>query len=568
MTTSSASELTDGFHVFVDALKLNGIDTIYGLIGIPITDLARLAQNSGIRFIGFRHETSAGNAAAAAGFLTRRPGVCLTVSAPGFLNGLVALANATTNCYPMIQISGSSERPLVDMQRGDYEELDQLSAARPFAKAAYRIGRVEDIGLGVARAIRSAVSGRPGGVYLDIPGAVLGQAIDAAATAETIWRVVDPAPAQLPAPDAVDRAVGLLAQAQRPLIVLGKGAAYAQADNVIRQFVENTGIPFLPMSMAKGLLPDSHPQSVAAARSLALARADVVMLVGARLNWLLGHGAPPRWSANVKFIQVDIEASEFDSNQPVAAPLAGDIGSVMSTLLDRVQSQPLVAPSAWAGELAERRARNDAAMRERLAEDPVPMRFHNALRAVRDVLQGHPEVYVVNEGANALDVARNVIDMQVPRHRLDSGTWGVMGIGMGYAIAAAVETGQPVVAIEGDSAFGFSGLEFETICRYRLPIIVVILNNGGVYRGDDTAASGLDPAPTVLNARARHELIAEAFGGKGYHVTTSTELQSALTDALASNAPAIIDCELDPAAGEESGHLTTLNPKSAITPST
>ena len=562
MTTQSAPpELTDGFHVFVDALKLNGVDTIYGLVGIPITDLARIAQKSGIRFIGFRHETSAGNAAAAAGFLTRRPGVCLTVSAPGFLNGLVALANATTNCFPMIQISGSSERHLVDMQRGDYEELDQLAAARPFAKAAYRIGRVEDIGLGIARAIRTAISGRPGGVYLDIPGAVLAQAIKAQTAANTIWRVIDPDPAQLPAPEAVDRAFELLAQAQRPLIILGKGAAYARADNAIQKFVEATGIPYLPMSMAKGLLPDTHPQSVAAARSLALARADVVMLVGARLNWLLGHGASPPWSADAKFVQIDVAASEFDSNRPIAAPLAGDIGSVMSALLGRLDAHPIVAPTAWTSELAERRAHNDAAMRERLAEDPHPMRFHNALRAVRDVLQQHPEVYLVNEGANALDVARNVIDMQLPRHRLDSGTWGVMGIGMGYAIAAAVETGQPVVAIEGDSAFGFSGMEFETICRYQLPITVVILNNGGVYRGDETL--GTNPAPTVLSPHARHELIAEAFGGKGYHVTTAAELRSALTDALVSKEPAIVDCELDPAAGVESGHLTGLNPKSA-----
>ncbi|MGH3557218.1 oxalyl-CoA decarboxylase [Mycobacterium sp.] len=566
-TQPAPSQLTDGFHLFVDALKLNGVETIYGLVGIPITDLARLAQASGIRFIGFRHETSAGNAAAAAGFLTRRPGVCLTVSAPGFLNGLVALANATTNCFPMIQISGSSERAQVDLQRGGYEELDQLNAARPFAKAAYRIERVQDIGRGVARAIRTAASGRPGGVYLDIPGEVLGEAIDAATAAGTLWRVVDPAPRQLPAPDNVDHAVRLLAQARRPLIVLGKGAAYAQADNVIRKFVEATGIPFLPMSMAKGLLPDSHPQSVAAARSLALARADVVMLVGARLNWLLGHGEAPRWSADATFIQVDIEAAEFDSNQPIAAPLAGDIGSVMAALLDGVQTHPIVAPTTWTGELAERRAGNDAAMRKRLADDPQPMRFHNALRAIRDVLHQHPEVYLVNEGANALDLARNVIDMQVPRHRLDSGTWGVMGIGMGYAIAAAVETGAPVVAIEGDSAFGFSGMEFETICRYRLPIVVVVLNNGGVYRGDEAVPSGTDPAPTTLNAYARHELVAEAFGGKGYHVTTPAELQSALTEALASNAPAIVDCELDPGAGEESGHLTNLNPKSAVTPS-
>jgi oxalyl-CoA decarboxylase len=563
MTTQSApAELTDGFHVFVDALKLNGVDTIYGLVGIPITDLARIAQKSGIRFIGFRHETSAGNAAAAAGFLTRRPGVCLTVSGPGFLNGLVALANATTNCFPMIQIAGSSERPIVDMQRGDYEELDQLAAARPFAKAAYRIARVEDIGLGIARAIRTAVSGRPGGVYLDIPGAVLAQAIEADAAANTIWRVVDPDPAQLPAPEAVDRAVQLLAQSRRPLIVLGKGAAYAQADNVIQKFVETTGIPYLPMSMAKGLLPDTHPQSAAAARSLALTRADVVVLVGARLNWLLSHGASPPWSADAKFIQIDLAANEFDSNRPIAAPLAGDIGSVMSALIDRVGAHPITAPAAWTDELAERRAKNDAKMQQLLAEDPHPMRFHNALRAVRDVLQQHPEVYLVNEGANALDIARNVIDMQLPRHRLDSGTWGVMGIGMGYAIAAAVETGKPVVAIEGDSAFGFSGMEFETICRYRLPITVVILNNGGIYRGDET--SDADPAPTVLSSHARHELIAEAFGGKGYHATTASELHSALGEALASNGPVIVDCELDPGAGVESGHLTSLNPKSAV----
>lgn len=205
MTTLSASsdeapegsedtELTDGFHLVVDALQANDIDTIYGIVGIPITDLARVAQASGMRYIGFRQETSAGNAAAAAGFLTGRPGVCLTTSGPGFLNGLPALANATTNCFPMIQISGSSNRTLVDLQRGDYQDLDQLNAARPFVKAAYRVDRVQDIGLAVARAIRTAVSGRPGGVYLDIPGAVLGQAMAAAAGAESVWRVIDPRP--------------------------------------------------------------------------------------------------------------------------------------------------------------------------------------------------------------------------------------------------------------------------------------------------------------------------------------------------------------------------------------
>ncbi|OBG60624.1 MULTISPECIES: oxalyl-CoA decarboxylase [unclassified Mycobacterium] len=556
-----SARLIDGFHLVVEALKANDVHTVYGIVGIPVTDLARVTQASGIRYIGFRQEGSAGNAAAAAGFLTGRPGVCLTTSGPGFLNGLPALANATTNCFPMIQISGSSDRALVDLQRGDYQDIDQLNAARPFVKATYRINRIEDIGRGVARAMRSAISGRPGGVYLDIPGDVLGQAMDAAAGADTVWRIVDPAPRQLPAPEAVERALQVLARAERPLIVLGKGAAYAQADNVIREFVEASGIPFLPMSMAKGLLPDSHPQSAAAARSLAIARADAVLLVGARLNWLLGHGDSPQWSAHAKFIQVDIAPAEFDSNQPIAAPLAGDIGSVMTALRDGLAARPVTAPAEWTGELAERTARNDAKMRERLAEDPHPMRFYNALGAIRAVLQDNPEAYVVNEGANALDLARNVIGMELPRHRLDTGTWGVMGIGMGYAIAAAVETGQPVVAIEGDSAFGFSGMEVETICRYRLPVTVVILNNGGVYRGDE-APNGSDPAPTVLNARARHELIAEAFGGKGYHVTTPSELRSALSEAIGSRGPAVIDCELDPAAGVESGHLASLNPTS------
>ncbi|MGH3644208.1 MAG: oxalyl-CoA decarboxylase [Mycobacterium sp.] len=556
----TAAELTDGYHLVVEALKLNDVETIYGVVGIPITDLARIAQAAGIRYIGFRHESNAGHAAAAAGFLTQKPGICLTVSAPGFLNGLVALANATTNCFPMVQISGSSERHLVDLKQGDYEELDQKAAAEPFVKAAYRVNRVEDIGRGVARAIRTAVSGRPGGVYLDVPAAVLGQVIDAAAGDASLRRIVDPAPRQLPAPEAVDRAIDLLAHAQRPLVVLGKGAAYSQADKQIRAFIEATGLPFLPMSMAKGLLPDYHPQSVAAARSLALRRADVVMLVGARLNWLLGHGEAPQWNPEAQFIQVDIEPTELDSNQPIAAPLVGDIGSAMSALIERTRPGQITAPTRWRHELAERSAQNGARMSERLHADPSPMQFYGALRAIRDVLREYPDAYVVNEGANSLDFARNVIDMRVPRHRLDSGTWGVMGIGMGYAIAAAVEGGAPVVAIEGDSAFGFSGMELETICRYRLPVVVVVLNNGGVYRGDGTNAVSTDPAPTSLMPRARHDRLIEAFGGKGYHVTTPAQVTIALAGALMSGGPALIDCVIDPSDGTESGHLTHLNP--------
>jgi oxalyl-CoA decarboxylase len=566
MTTETKSNsLTNGFHLIVDALKLNGFDTIYGVAGIPVTDLARLAQAEGIRYIGFHHEQSAGNAAAIAGYLTQKPGICLTVSAPGFLNGMVALANATTNGFPMIQISGSSEREIIDLQQGDYEELDQMNAAKPYAKASYRINRPEDIGIGLARAIRAAVTGRPGGVYLDLPAKVLAATLDSDAGSRSLVRVVDAAPRQLPAPESVQRALQVLAKAERPLIILGKGAAYSQADADIRAFIEKTGIPFLPMSMAKGLLPDDHPQSVAAARSYVLAQADVVMLIGARLNWLLGHGKSPQWSPTAQFVQLDIAPTEMDSNRAIAAPVVGDIASSISALLAELKPGQIQPSSAWLGGLADRRQKNIERLAAHLAANPDPMDFYSALGAIKGVLADKPEVYLVNEGANTLDIARNVIDMRKPRKRLDSGTWGVMGIGMGYAIGAAVVSGEPVVAIEGDSAFGFSGMEIETICRYQLPIVSVVFNNGGIYRGDDVnSTGGADPAPTVLMKQARYEKLIEAFGGVGYNVLDPQGLAKALSDALASGKPALINCAIDPKAGTESGHIGNLNPQSSI----
>jgi oxalyl-CoA decarboxylase len=561
---TSSPRMTNGFHLVVDALKLNGFDTMFGVAGIPVTDLARLVQAEGIRYIGFHHEQSAGNAAAIAGYLTQKPGICLTVSAPGFLNGMVALANATTNGFPMIQISGSSEREIIDLQQGDYEELDQLNAAKPYTKAAYRVNRPEDVGIGLARAIRAAVSGRPGGVYLDLPAKVLAAALDGDTGARSMVRVVDAAPRQLPAPESVRRALQVLAKAERPLIILGKGAAYAQADADIRAFVERTGFPFLPMSMAKGLLPDDHPQSAAAARSYALAQADVVMLIGARLNWLLGHGKSPQWSPTAQFVQLDIAPTEMDSNRAIAAPVVGDIASSVSALLALLKPGQIQPSSAWLDGLAQRKKQNMERMATHLAANPAVMDFYSALGAIKSVLADKPEVYLVNEGANTLDIARNVIDMRVPRKRLDSGTWGVMGIGMGYAIGAAVVSGKPVVAIEGDSAFGFSGMEIETICRYHLPIVTVVFNNGGIYRGDDVnRTGGADPAPTVLMKQARYDKLIEAFGGVGCNVVDPQGLAKALTDALASGKPALINCAIDPTAGTESGHIGNLNPQSS-----
>ncbi len=566
-TAGDAVEMTDGFHLVIDALKANDIDTIFGLVGIPITDLARLAQAQGMRFIGFRHEQNAGNAAAIAGYMTQKPGICLTVSAPGFLNGLIALANATTNCFPMVLISGSSEREIIDLQQGDYEEMDQLAAAKPFAKAAYRINKAEDIGIGIARAIRAAVSGRPGGVYLDLPAQLLSQTLDAERGKKSMVRVVDPVPRQIPAPDSVKRALDLLKGAKRPLILLGKGAAYAQADADIRALVEKTGIPYLPMSMAKGLLPDTHAQSASACRSFVLAEADVVMLIGARLNWLLSHGKGKTWGGPKQFIQIDISPTEIDSNVAIAAPVIGDIGSCVSALLAGIASGFSKPSAEWTGAIAERKDKNMAKMAATLDQNPSPMNYHSALRAIRDVLKTRPDVNVVNEGANALDFTRSIVDMYQPRKRFDAGTWGIMGIGMGYSIGAAVTSGLPVVAIEGDSAFGFSGMELETICRYRLPVTTIIFNNNGVYKGSDPNLNpkGPDVAVTAFVKGARYDKMIEAFGGVGYHVTTPAEMTKALTEAIAAGKPALINAVIDEAAGTESGRLINLNPKKTAT---
>ena len=559
-------ELTDGFHLVIDALKLNGVETIYGVPGIPITDFGRMAQEEGIRVISFRHEQNAGNAAAIAGFLTKKPGICLTVSAPGFLNGLTALANATTNCFPMILISGSSEREIVDLQQGDYEEMDQLAIAKPLCKAAFRVLHAADIGIAVARAIRAAVSGRPGGVYLDLPAKLFGQVMEAEAGAKSLVKVIDPAPAQIPAPSAVRRALDLLKGAKRPLIILGKGAAYAQADEEIRQLVETSGIPYIPMSMAKGLLPDVHPLAAGAARSLVLKEADVVLLVGARLNWLLSHGKGKTWGepGTQKFIQIDIEPREMDSNIEIAAPLVGDIGSVVSALLAGMGGNWSPPPTEWTSKISGRKDANIAKMSQRLLKNSTPMDFHSALGALKQVIKERPDAILVNEGANTLDLARGVIDMYQPRKRLDVGTWGVMGIGMGFAVAAAVESGKPVLAVEGDSAFGFSGMEVETICRYELPVCIVIFNNNGIYRGTDIDPTGRDPGTTVFVKGARYDKMMEAFGGIGVNVTTPDELKRAVDEAMDSGKPTLINAVIDPAAGSESGNIGSLNPQSVV----
>lgn len=551
-----------GMYVLARALRMVGIDTMYGLVGIPVTEAAYIAQEQGIRFISFRHEQNAGMAAQTHGFLTGKPGVLLTVSSLGFLNGLTATANATVNCYPMIQISGSSVREPIDLDQGTYEGLDQLATAKPLVKAAYRVNRIEDIPTAVVRAYRAAVSGRPGGVYLDVTTPCLGQVIDMSQAEELLYTPVDLCPAMPPAPEALDRAMELIASAKRPAFIIGKGAAYARVEELMKAIVEKTGIPYLPMSMAKGFLPDNGPLSAISCRSMVMEQSDVVVLVGARLNWLLsrGHG---KWSKTVKFVQLDIDPKEIDCNRPIAAPVVGDLRSTLDLMLAKLDSCKMSVDPEWIKAIQAHTvvANEKFAARLKENESAMPMNHWTALSAIKPIIESNPDVILINEGANTLDDTRDAIDMSLPRHRVDCATWAIMGMGMGSAIGAATSTGKSVVAIEGDSAFGFSGMEFSTICRFRLPVTVVIFNNGGIYNGvGRNLSKDGDPAPTTLDINARYDKLGEAFGADTYYVKTPAELSDALKAAVASKRPALIDVQLAADAGKESGHIGYLNP--------
>ncbi|WP_251547389.1 oxalyl-CoA decarboxylase [Limosilactobacillus caecicola] len=557
------SFVQSGADLLIAALQKNGIDKMYGVVGIPVTDFARLAELRGMKYYGFRREDSAVNAAAATGYLTGKPGVGLTVSAPGFLNGLTALAQATKNCFPLIMISGSSDRHIIDLDQGDYEGLDQYNVAKPFCKKAYRVDRAEDMGLAVARAVRTAVSGRPGGVYLDLPADAIGQTVTFDSKDDTgIYSVIDPAPQQFPSDEAIDRAVKVISGAQKPLIILGKGAAYARTEELVQNLVSSTEIPFLPMSMAKGVVSDEDSHSAAAARSLSLKNADVVILIGARLNWMLSHGAAPTFNPDAKFVQLDIDATEFDSNQKISAPLQGDLLSTLTKLVPALKSAGYHTDADWLKQIAAKTAENDEKFAQRIAKGETNPKFgyYGAIEPIKEYFLQHPDTYLVSEGANTLDIGRNMIDMKLPRHRIDTGTWGVMGVGLGYAIATAATTGKSVVALEGDSAFGFDGMEMETICRYNLPITVVIVNNGGIYNGTDSEVPN-QPGPTKLDPNAHYELISKAFQGDSYFVKNYQEMKDTFAKAVESGRPNIINVQIDPSMGKESGHIGNLNPK-------
>ena len=544
-----------GAQLIARSLKHHDVEQMFGIVGVPVVPIAFAAMQEGIKYYGMRHEQSASYSAQAVSYLTGRPGACLVVSGPGMTNAISGLANAWSNCWPMILLGGSSDASQAGM--GAFQEAPQVEAARPFVKYAAKVDRVERIPYFIEQAVRISMYGRPGPVYLDLPGDIIDGKIDDEGIMQP-KRVAD-APRPLTDPAAVKAAIAALKSAERPLVIIGKGAAYSRAEDEVLEFIEKTQLPYLAAPMAKGLIPDDHPLSVAAARSLALQNADVIFLLGARLNWIMHFGLPPRFDEKVRVIQLDIAPEEIGTNVPTEVALVGDAKAVIGQINAELEEHPwqLSAENTWRTSIQKKIDENVAKTEQLLTDDSVPMTYYRVLNEINQMLP--KDAMIINEGANTMDIGRQVLPNYLPRHRLDAGSFGTMGVGLPYAIAAAVvHPDKRIVAIEGDSAFGFSGMEVEVACRYNLPIVFIVVNNNGISGG----ASELDPnfiPPTSLLPNAHYEKVIEAFGGLGFYCEKPDELKPALEKAFASGKPCVVNIMIDPRSrrrAQEFGWLT------------
>jgi 2-hydroxyacyl-CoA lyase 1 len=538
-----------GGAIMARALKDQGVEYMFGIVGFPVQPIAREAQKVGIKYYGCRNEQAASYAAGAVGYLTGRPGACLVVSGPGVVHGLSGLANAKENCWPMILIGGASD--VKQNAMGAFQEERQVLIATPFCKFAHAVEHPNRIPFYVEMAVRNAIYGRPGATYLDMPDdIILGEVEEDAVRFPK--RCADPPRSTAPE-ENIQQALNVLKSAQRPLVIVGKGMAWSRAENEVRAFIERTGLPFLASPMGKGVMDDNHPLSVGAARSHALQEADVIMLMGARLNWIMHFGLPPRFSKNVRVVQLDISPEAISQNVPAEVALVGDGKAIVGQLNKALESFEYFYPgdTAWHKALGEKASANAKQIQPMIDDESAPTNYY---RAFRDIAPWIPEnAIIVGEGANTMDIGRTQMPNRSARTRLDAGSYGTMGVGMGFVLAAAaVHPDRPVVSVSGDSAIGFSGMEMETVCRHKMKVKIVVLNNGGI--GSGVAALPDDPqkaGPGHLTVGARYDKMMEAFGGKGFFVTDPKDLAGALEAAMKFNGPALVNVQLHHAAGRK-----------------
>ena len=546
-----------GATLMARELKKQGVDYMFGIVGFPVQPIAAAAQEEGIQYVGMRNEQSASYAAQAVGYMTGRPGACLTVSGPGVVHGLAGLANAQQNFWPMIMIGGAS--PTYQNGMGAFQEERQVQIASPFCKFAHAVEHVHRIPFYVELAVRQSIYGRPGAVYLDMPDDIINGEVEEEDAVETA--VIPEAPRMQAMPEDVEKALDVLEGAKNPVVIVGKGMAWSRAEDEVRAFIERTQLPFLASPLGKGVMDDNHPLSVGAARSHALKEADVIFVMGARLNWIMHYGMSPRFKKGVRIIQLDISAESIGNNVPTEVGLVGDGKAIVGQLNKALEDRQWFYPSDtdWHKAIAEKAKGNAESIQPMIDDNSSPTNYYRALKDIREWM---PEkAVIIGEGANTMDIGRTQLPNANPRLRLDAGSYGTMGIGMGFAIAAAVvHPERPIVSVSGDSAIGFSGMEIETACRLGLPVKIVVLNNGGIGTGIEAFPKEGPLPPRVLTMGPSYEKMMEAFGGKGWYVEDPADLRGALDEAMAHDGPALINVRLHHEAGrkpQQFGWLTT-----------
>jgi 2-hydroxyacyl-CoA lyase 1 len=532
-----------GADLLAKSLKEQGVQFMFGVVGFPVGPIAEAAQKVGLPYIGMRNEQAASYAAGAVGFLTGRPGSCIVVTGPGVIHGLSGLANAQQNCWPMILIGGASETYRNGM--GSFQEERQVLAATPVSKWAHGIESVNRIPFYVEMAVRQSTYGRPGAAYLDFPDDMITGSCDTD-TVDEVRRCPDP-PRTMAMPQDIEHALDVLQSAQRPLLLIGQGMASSQAEDEVRAFVERTQIPFVRTPKGKGIMPDDHPLSAGAARSLALSQADVVFLMGARFNWILHFGLPPRYAKDVRVVQLDIEPESMHQNKPADVALVGDGKAIVAQLNAALQGRQWFHPegSPWRQAIAKKAAENAAMIAPQIADDSSPGGYYRLFRDIREWLPKN--VVLCSEGATTMDIGGTQMPLENPRSYLNAGSYGTMGVGLGLVVASCVvHPDRPVVHISGDSAIGFSGMEMETLCRYNMPAKIVVLNNGGIGPGmpEIPANPMLNMRPNTLIYGARYDKMMQAFGGYGAYVEDTKDVRGALDELMNFPGPGLVNIKL------------------------
>ena len=524
-----------GSDILARSLVSQGMDTLFYIMGGPMIETEAAVIKLGARAVDTRHEQAASLMAHAYSRVTRKPGVCMGASGPGATNLVTGVANAFVDAAPMIAVGGSSPRVFYEMEA--FQEIDQLAVFKPITKWTARIYDTKRIPEMVAMAYRQATTGKPGPVYLDLPGDVLGESMDESTI--TYPKPWTPAPRTLGDPGAISEAIALLARAERPLILGGSGVWWSDAAAAFQAFVEATGIPFYTTPISRGTVAEDHELAFLNARAKAFSEVDVLLAVGTRFNFVIQFGRPPRFAADAKVIHVDVNPSELNHNRTADVPIAGDARAVLEQLTKDARGKiDKSRYSRWISKLKVLDTEKASEMDKQMSSEDTPIHPLRLCKEVRDFLKR--DAILVVDGQEILNYGRQSIPTYVPGHRLNSGAFGCMGVGLPFGVGAKIaKPATQVVVLHGDGSFGINGMEIDTAVRHRVPVLCVISNNGG------WTADPKQDKPGRNLGYSRYDKMAQDFGAHGEYCEKPHEIRPALERAAASGKPAVVNVITD-----------------------